>query len=117
MFDHCLGATFRLNDAQLIKNIRLKGERIKVFPFLVYRSKNLVSMPRLAIAITRRAGPSVTRSRFKRFLREMWRTHKDFFGTFDYYFFCAADLTKLTKEQQKLLRDSLLKRLKVCVAS
>ncbi|EKD41238.1 MAG: ribonuclease P [uncultured bacterium] len=106
------GAQFRIRSNDEIRLIRSSGERIKVYPFIIYRLKNNLHFARLAIAITRKAGNSVVRNRFKRLLRETFRLNKPLFGNFDYYFFSATPLSKISKVQQKLFGNQILKNLK-----
>jgi len=112
--DFCLDAKHRLNDPLRIKVIRSEGERIKIFPFIVYRLNNFLSFPRLAIGITRRAGGSVVRNRFKRLVRELFRLNKHLLGFKDYYFFCSCDVTRLSQVEVAQLKSNILKRLSLC---
>ncbi|MDO8518757.1 MAG: ribonuclease P protein component [Deltaproteobacteria bacterium] len=90
----------RINRSPEIRNIRVQGERFAVGPFQVSRKSNEKG-PRLAIAITRRAGPSVSRNRVKRKLRELFRKNKETFGCYDYFFFINRPVTALKEQDWK----------------
>ena len=87
----------RISRSLEIRKIRARGERFSVLQFQISRVPNDAG-PRLAIAITRKAGHSVVRNRVKRKLRELFRKNKETFGSFDYFFFINRSVAPLLEE-------------------
>ena len=87
----------RISHSLEIRKIRAGGERFTVRQFQLSRLANEAG-PRLAIAITRKAGNSVIRNRVKRKIRDLFRKNKETFGPFDYFFFINRPVGDLLEE-------------------
>lgn len=85
----------RIHLASEIKKIRKEGEKIFVYPFVVYFAPNSFGFPRLVMSLTRFAGSSVVRSRCRRIIREYFRQHRSEFGSLDYLFFSSKPLKEM----------------------
>jgi ribonuclease P protein component len=100
------GRKHRLNDSGLIKKVREAGRKIYKSRFLIYRHSNSLGYPRIAIALTRMAGPSVLRNRVRRKLREFFRKRKQALGSNDYFIYASRNLSRITNEEwKKILQE------------
>ncbi|MBX7147558.1 ribonuclease P protein component [bacterium] len=91
----------RISSADEIRIIQKKGVSFNFFPFRAYRLKNNLKHPRMAVAITKKAGNAVVRVRARRHIREFFRKNKDLLGFFDYYFFSSLPLASYKKSDWK----------------
>lgn len=99
----------RLTEASQFREVRAKGEKTTLSPLVVYRKKNSVGHPRLGVALSKKAAPSVRRNWVKRRVRELFRQNKLALGGYDYFFYSTRDVTSLTKSEWKRISDRFLK--------
>ena len=98
----------RINKSSVIRSLRYHGKRLSLGNLSVSTYPNEVLNPRLAIALTTRAGNSVVRNRSRRRIREFFRKNKDKLGAYDFFFYASRDLTPLHSHEFNLLLQRFL---------
>ena len=74
------------------KLVKKRGSRKSSPNLVLLQHKNNIRQNRLGIIVTRKVGKANIRNRWKRYLREFFRTHKDLFAdSFDSVFIVKRD--------------------------
>lgn len=85
---------YRLRSTNQVYGMRRLGKKLVCGPLVVYFLQNHLNHPRLAVAVSKRAGQAVNRNWMKRKTREFFRKNKGLLKSFDYFFYWSKGWLK-----------------------
>lgn len=104
---------YRVKRSQDFDNIIRKKQSFANRQFVIYYQKNNLEHMRLGISVSKKLGKAHDRNKLKRYVRESFKTRKDFVKNYDIIIIVRAGAKELSFEEFGKSIDHVLKRSKL----